>query len=165
MFPDFIVTRPGDTAYPSRAQALYRAQQQSGISPACYVHVRSASDISAVVFAVRSTQCPFAIRGAGHSNVPGASNSPGGITIDISGLYQLEIDDSGEIIRVGAGLRWGEVYAQLEPKNLTVVGGRLTDVGVGGLILGCGISFYTGLHGFACDNVRSFEVSKRWVIK
>lgn len=30
----------------------------------------------------------------------------------------------------------GEVYKQLEPEGLTVVGGRVSDVGVGGFMLG-----------------------------
>ena len=60
--------------------------------------------------------------------------------------------------RVGAGLKWGDVYGVLEGKNLSVVGGRLSGVGVAGLTLGGGISYYSGLHGFACDNVKNFEV-------
>lgn len=60
--------------------------------------------------------------------------------------------------KLGAGLTWGAVYGVLEKKNLTVVGGRLTSVGVAGLTLGGGISHFSGLYGFACDNVRNFEV-------
>ncbi|KAF8250243.1 FAD-binding domain-containing protein [Wilcoxina mikolae CBS 423.85] len=145
--------------YSSCTEALlYWAQQQFTISPACYVHVRTAWDISAVLSIARTTECPFAVRGGGHSDVPGASNSPGGITLDLSGLNQIETTDDGKVTRVGAGLKWGEVYGELEKRNLTVVGGRLTSVGVAGLTLGGGISYLSGLYGFACDNVKNFEV-------
>lgn len=37
-------------------------------------------------------------------------------------------------------------------------GGRVDQVGVGGLLLGGGLSFYAGRDGFACDNVVAYEV-------
>lgn len=39
-----------------------------------------------------------------------------------------------------------------------VPGGRVENVGVGGLLLGGGLSFYAGQTGFACDNVVAYEV-------
>ena len=50
------------------------------------------------------------------------------------------------------------MYRQLEHKDLTVVGGRIGDVGVGGLTLGGGISFFSNMHGWTCDNVATYEV-------
>ena len=50
------------------------------------------------------------------------------------------------------------MYCHLEHRNLTVVGGRIGDVGVGGLTLGGGISFFSNMHGWTCDNVASYEV-------
>ena len=37
---------------------------------------------------------------------------------------------------LGPGGRWGDVYATLDPYEVSVVGGRIPHVGVGGLILG-----------------------------
>ena len=59
---------------------------------------------------------------------------------------------------MGSGNKWISVYHQLEQENLTVVGGRIGDVGVGGLTLGGGISFFSNMHGWTCDNVASYEV-------
>lgn len=42
--------------------------------------------------------------------------------------------------------------------NLTVVIGRDSAVGVGGLVLGGGISFLSPRFGYACDNVINYEV-------
>lgn len=47
---------------------------------------------------------------------------------------------STETVDVGAGLLWDDVYDKLEPDRVTVVGGRMTGVGVAGLILGGGES-------------------------
>ncbi|KAK7937857.1 FAD binding domain protein [Apiospora aurea] len=137
---------------------LFWAQQQQSARPACLVYARSAEEIAAVVGTARTTGCPFAIRGGGHSDIPGASNIDGGITVNMAGLGDVVVDESTGVARVGAGAKWGDVYAELEKTNRTVVGGRLRDVGVGGLLLGGGLSHFSGLHGWACDNVRNYEV-------
>jgi hypothetical protein len=59
---------------------------------------------------------------------------------------------------VGTGNKWLDVYSVLEPKGLSVVGGRVADIGVGGLTLGGGISFFSARFGWACDNVNTYEV-------
>ena len=59
---------------------------------------------------------------------------------------------------MGAGNRWIDVYHRLEPKNLVVIGGRVAPIGVGGLTLGGGISYFSNTYGWACDNVASYEV-------
>jgi hypothetical protein len=37
---------------------------------------------------------------------------------------------------VGPGANWGRVYGVLDPLNISVVGGRSAEVGVGGFTLG-----------------------------
>lgn len=65
----------------------------------------------------------------------GASSSHG-VTIDMKQLNDLQLSEDLATAFVGAGNRWGGVYNFLDPLNLTVVGGRDTQVGVGGLLLG-----------------------------
>ena len=65
----------------------------------------------------------------------GWSNSDGGLSIDLGEFKDVELVKEG-IARVGTGAKWGDVFDFLEPFNLSVVGGRVSDVGVGGLILG-----------------------------
>ena len=61
--------------------------------------------------------------------------------------------------RVPAGARWGKVYEQLhESAGVYVTGGRNELVGVGGFLLGGGNSYFTGVNGFGCDTITSFEV-------
>lgn len=140
---------------------LFWAQQQQFAQPACLVYARSPEEIAVLIATARSVGCPFAIRGGGHSDIPGASNSDGGITVNMAGMSQVVVDEHLGVARVGAGAKWGDVYGELEKTNRTVVGGRLRDVGVGGLLLGGGLSHLSGLRGWACDNVRNYEVSNR----
>ena len=110
---------------------------------------------------------------------PGGSTAAGGIVLDLHHLNALELSEDRETAYVGTGNRWGAVYEFLKPWNLTVVGGRVGDVGVGGFLLGgkfiqlphsvcCeeilahgrigGISFISRRYGWGCDNVRNYEV-------
>jgi hypothetical protein len=66
----------------------------------------------------------------------GASNAIQGVTMDLRHLNSLSIADDHSSTIIGTGKRWGDVYEILEPMNLTVVGGRATQLGVGGFILG-----------------------------
>lgn len=122
------------------------------------MHARSADDVAVVVRTSRSTGCPFAVRSGGHSDRPGASNCAGCVTVNLAGLSSVDVDDDDKVARVGAGATWGQVYSRLEPQGLAVVGGRLTSVGVGGLLLGGGLSHFAGMRGWACDGIRSVEL-------
>lgn len=54
---------------------------------------------------------------------------------------EVTYDSATNTVIVGAGLNWDDVYSALEPYGVNVVGGRVTGVGVAGLILGGGGSF------------------------
>jgi FAD/FMN-containing dehydrogenase len=51
-------------------------------------------------------------------------------------LNKIEVSKDRKSATYGAGLRWADVYSALEKEGLMVVGGRVADVGVGGLTLG-----------------------------
>ena len=82
------------------------------------------------------------------------------MTIDLVRMDGIEMKESEgrKSVVLGAGLRWGRVYQELEKRGLMVIGGRVSDVGVGGLILGGGISFFSAEYGWACDNVVAYEI-------
>jgi FAD/FMN-containing dehydrogenase len=48
----------------------------------------------------------------------------------------VELSDDRATTKVGPGNTWYDVYRQLDPKGVSVVGGREAGVGVGGLTLG-----------------------------
>lgn len=66
----------------------------------------------------------------------GAANIQDGVTIDLSELTQVEVSKDRTSTSVGGGARWEDVYHRLDAMNLAVLGGRVHDVGVGGLTLG-----------------------------
>jgi FAD/FMN-containing dehydrogenase len=88
------------------------------------------------------TQSKFAIRSVGHNSNPGFSSiGVSGILLDLGALNDITLSSNGDVVSVGPGATWDMVYDELEKQQLTVVGGRASGVGVGGLITG-GLSFH-----------------------
>ena len=66
----------------------------------------------------------------------GASNIQGGLTIDLANLNQIQVSQDKTLTHIGAGNRWVNVYSKLDEQQLAVIGGRVANIGVGGLTLG-----------------------------
>lgn len=150
------VLLPGDADYTAREQSYW--SQQARLKPACIVLPRSASEVSTIVTTLASQQAKFAIRSGGHTPHAGSNNIDGGVTIDLSLLNWTRFDAASETVDIGPGGRWRDVYGELDKYHRVVAGGRNGTVGVGGVLLGGGISFSTAQRGFGCDDVISFEV-------
>ncbi|KAI4713811.1 hypothetical protein J4E89_001259 [Alternaria sp. Ai002NY15] len=136
----------------------YWAAQQAVVNPFCVFKPSSVSQVSTVVLLSRLTQCPFAVKGGGHAAFAGGSSIEGGITIALEKFTEKTLSADKKIASVGSGNRWADVYPWIEQYGLEVIGGRISSVGVSGLTLGGGISHYANAHGWACDNIESFEV-------
>lgn len=150
---------PGSPAYDERLSS-YFALQASAVQPVCFVTPHTAGDVSKIVrsLATADAPCSFAIRSGGHMWCPGASNSPGGVTVDLAGLNSIEVNAGDSTVSAGPAATWDAVYAKLDPLGLSVAGGRVAGVGVGGYTLGGGISHFGPRYGWTCDNVTAFEV-------
>ncbi|SMR50220.1 unnamed protein product [Zymoseptoria tritici ST99CH_3D1] len=146
-----------DTAGYQESKSEYFSDWNGDINPACFVVPTEAEDVALIVKTAKDTHCPFAAKSGGHTYFESASNIENGITIDFRGLNQVTPNGDGTV-SLGPGGRWGDVYDTLDPLNITVLGGRLRHIGVGGLLLGGGTSFLTPEHGFACDNICRYQV-------
>lgn len=65
--------------------------------------------------------------------------------LDLHLLNGIQLSEDRETAYVGTGNRWDAVYEYLRPWNLTAVGGRVGDVGVGGFLLGGKLSQFISL--------------------
>ncbi|KAI0140423.1 FAD-binding domain-containing protein [Xylariaceae sp. FL1272] len=136
----------------------WSVQQSKDTKPRCFFQPKNAEEVSITVLLSRATQCPFAVKGGGHAAFKGASNSDGGITIDFIRMNHVIPSSDRKTASLGPGNTWHNVYSNLEKYNLTMVGGRVASVGIGGLLLGGGISFFSGQYGWACDNILDYEI-------
>ncbi|KAI1400394.1 putative FAD-binding oxidoreductase [Hypoxylon fuscum] len=127
-------------------------------TPTCIIHPSLAEHVQHAVTLMVNSNVSFAVRSGGHEPHRGFANIDNGVLVDMSNFTRLDYDADRNVAVVGPGLTWGDVYTQLAAYGVVVVGGRVLDVGVGGLILGSGLSWFTDLYGLACDNVLNFEV-------
>lgn len=122
------------------------SKQNREIIPACIIQPRDAQQLSQVVSILkrehtsRSQQSAaargfFAVRSGGTNTGLGFATIQGGAVIDLGQLNEISPAADGLTVTVGAGVKWGELYDALDAKGLTVVGGRNSPVGVGGLTL------------------------------
>jgi len=115
---------------------LYWSNQQTETSPACRILPKSAKDVAAAFLVTKFLSCPFAVKSGGHGAFAGASNIQDGVTIDLRNVDEIEVNKDRNLTHVGTGNTWGDVYSKLDPQKLSVVGGRVAAIGVGGLTLG-----------------------------
>ncbi|KAJ5747721.1 FAD linked oxidase N-terminal [Penicillium nucicola] len=132
--------------------------QQEEVQPRCVFRPTANTDVSTAVLLSRLTGCEFAARSGGHAAFTGASSRPDGISIWFKDMNQVTLNSDKSVASIGPGNNWLSVYSALEPYGLATVGGRASSIGVGGFVLGGGISYHSNLYGWACDNVQSFEV-------
>ena len=147
---------PDSDEYNERQESFWSLY--SKVEPAVIVCPTSAQEVSTILKTLTNAGQAFAVRSGGHTQWTGANNIEGGVTIDLQHLNWVIFDKDTNTVDIGPGARWKEVYAELEKHGRLVAGGRNGKVGVGGLLLGGGLTFFTGQRGFACDDVVSYEV-------
>ncbi|KAL4954536.1 hypothetical protein BDW69DRAFT_205160 [Aspergillus filifer] len=155
------LTFPSSPTYDALVNKHYATS--APLEPACFFYPQSKEHVSqAVSILVQSDdgspECIFAIRGGGHNPGKGAASAQGGVTIDLSMLNETVYNSDSETLDIMGGANWGAVYQYLKPRGVAVTGGRSDTVGVGGLIIGGGMSYFAPRYGLACDNVVSLEI-------
>lgn len=167
---------PASTTYNSSLSSYYSGQERE-LSPGCIFRPTSTAEVSEFVKLVTSSKgTHFAVRGGGHTIWTGAANVDGGITVDMRLMNSVVLSKDQKIAHLGAGAVFSDIYPQLVPYNLTVMGGRVPGIGAGGFVTGgkyfaCkfiglqdanllpgGITFLSRRHGFSCDNVYGYEI-------
>ncbi|KKZ68374.1 hypothetical protein EMCG_05960 [[Emmonsia] crescens] len=94
---------------------------------------------------ITEVNCTFAVKSGGHATFPGASNIQDGMTFDMRSINEITISPDRKTRVLGTGNTWYALYKALEVHNLTAVGARAADVGVGGQILGAVLDAYVNL--------------------
>lgn len=148
---------PGSEAYTQREESYWSVAAQLG--PWCIVQPNNAQEVAtALTTLLAGAECGIAVRGAGHTGWPGANNIANGATIDLGNMNATTYHAGNSTASILPGSRWLQAYETLDALNVTVPGGRAGTVGVSGLILGGGVSFYSAKRGMVCDNVLGYEM-------
>lgn len=146
--------------YPGSGQYLkdnYHWSASSTQNSQCSFEPATAEDVGTALRILGETQTPFGIKSGGHAANAGFS-STSGVQIAMYSFSDVVYDSTTQTATVGTGLLWDDVYVALQPYNVSVVGAKVTGIGVGGVALGGGYSYLTNQHGLGFDNVVSFEL-------
>ena len=120
----------------SSPEESYYSKQEDEIKPFCVVHPASTTDVSIILKTLKGYNVPFAIRCGGHAVNKGAANIDDGITINLRKINDVRLHPQLSLVSVAGGCKWHDVYSALVFQGLATSGGRLSDVGVGGLSTG-----------------------------
>ncbi|KAE9374008.1 FAD-binding domain-containing protein [Stipitochalara longipes BDJ] len=99
----------------------------------------------------------FAVRSGGHDPNPGHASTHGGVLICLRHMKGATYETNTGLAFVKPGGVWNDVITDLERDDITIVGGRLGVVGVGGYFLQGGMSFLNAQYGLAADNIVGWE--------
>lgn len=146
-----------DQQYKDRTESYWSVSAQ--LHPKCIVQPVSTAEVATAIKTLGANKgCQFAVRGGGHTTWAGSNNIDNGVTIDLGLMNQTTYDEASSLAKIQPGNRWGGVYGALEPYGVTVAGGRASTVGVAGFLTGGGNSFFAAQRGWACDQVKNYEV-------
>ncbi|KAL3293118.1 FAD binding domain-containing protein [Colletotrichum asianum] len=135
-----------DIGYTSE-QLNYWSTACGNLKPGCILVPTSAEEVSAIVKVLETNNETFAVKSGGH-------NPNNYYARTQRGYY----DKASNTVSVGPGNKWEDVHAALDGTGVTVVGGRIGNVGVGGYLLGGGLSFLSTQCGWASNNIVSVEM-------
>ncbi|KAM5345972.1 hypothetical protein ACJ41O_011833 [Fusarium nematophilum] len=152
------VSFPVSTAFFSESNEYWSTVLRSA-RPACIVFPKSAQDVStAVTILNQYPSVKFTAKSGGHDPNLGHATVADGVLISMRDMVGASYDSQKNIAHVKPGGEWNDVISSLAEDGVTVVGGRLGLVGVGGFLLQGGISFLSAQYGLAADNIVGWEM-------
>lgn len=122
---------------------IVRSSACSALLPGCILVPDAADQVSLIVKTLLDNDENFAIKSGGHNPNQNFSSVAGGPLINLKSLTEVTYDAATGTARVGAGNRWSAVIEALQSYNVTVVGGRIGHVGVGGYLVGGTLLLYS----------------------
>ncbi|KAH8693404.1 hypothetical protein GQ44DRAFT_635186, partial [Phaeosphaeriaceae sp. PMI808] len=148
---------PRDSNYKSEVKQ-YWSKCVRDLRPACVVLPTTVAEISAVIRVLnRYLDVNIAVKSGGHDPNPGHASTDGGVLIAMRRMSGAKYDKASGCAYIKPGGTWNDVIRDLEPQGVTVVGGRLGNVGVGGYLLQGGLSFLSAQYGLAVDSIVGWE--------
>jgi FAD/FMN-containing dehydrogenase len=125
--------------------------------PALIAQCHNSQDVSSAVTFARERDLLVAVRGGGHS-WPGKSVCDDGLMIDLSRMYNVDIDIDNERAKVGGGALLAHLDNAALQRGLVTTAGVVSHTGVGGFSLGGGFGRLNRKYGLTIDNMRSATI-------
>ncbi|KAI1097748.1 FAD binding domain-containing protein [Jackrogersella minutella] len=139
-------------------QTEYWSTYSGDLKPTCILEPETSEEVASILSILRENNETFAVKSGGHNPNNYFASVDGGPLISTKKLNEIIFDADSKTVRVGPGNRWDEVGEQLDATGYTVVGGRIGNVGVGGYLLGGGLSFMSTEYGWAANSILEYTV-------
>ncbi|KAL1602685.1 hypothetical protein SLS60_006105 [Paraconiothyrium brasiliense] len=111
-----------------------------------------------------ATNTKFAVRSAGNLDIPGWNAVGGdGVVVALEKLDKKVLSADKKYATIGTGQQWRSVYEWIEGYDVQIIGNREPQVGVGGFLLGGGISLFNDKNGLGMDQVVRYEGIPDWL--
>ncbi|KAL2833892.1 hypothetical protein BDW59DRAFT_179512 [Aspergillus cavernicola] len=149
-----VIFTPHDEGY---ADALRRWSDTGAKPAAIVIQPTEVKDVVTALGWAQDHHIDLAIKCGGHS-VSGTSSSNGGLVIDLSRMKNVTVDTIKKTVTVGGGATWKDVDEAAAEHGLAAVGGTVNHTGVGGLTLGGGYGWLSGMYGLTIDNLLAATV-------
>ena len=153
---------PGAPEYESSvatSNLLYRFMR-----PYWVVKPKSTDEVKAILNEAYKKEATLTVKGGGHCYA-GFSYIDKGVIVDLVNMNKVHLQtDSSEaptVASLGGGAKWAHAYTQLVHRRAdgyVVNGGRCPTVGVGGFVLGGGLSPFGRSFGVGCDTVKAITI-------
>jgi FAD/FMN-containing dehydrogenase len=125
--------------------------------PVAIARCVDAEDIATALDFAQSDALEIAVRGGGH-NPAGHCAVDGGLVVDLSRMWNVEVDPDARIAVCQGGATLLDFDAATQAHGLVTPGGVVGSTGVTGLALGGGIGHLTAQYGLTCDNLIAAEL-------
>ncbi|KAI9878975.1 MAG: hypothetical protein M1830_010029 [Pleopsidium flavum] len=158
-YPDQVFL-PSTGNYTSESTAFW--DQAAWLHPGCVVVPFTPENLAGAVEYLAKHNVTFTVRSGGHMPVAGHASLNQGVMIATTHFTEKTIVPLPNKygvphIRAGAAFRWQDLYEFLNPHGLVLAGGRVSSVG-SSLLLGGGLSYFSGYRGWAANSVVNYEM-------
>ncbi|KAK4110160.1 FAD-binding domain-containing protein [Canariomyces notabilis] len=154
---DIQVASPVTPSYTDE-QLEYWSSTCSALKPSCIIFPNTAAEVAAVLRILSTNNERFAVKSGGHSPNNYFASVDGGPLISTQNLDHVILDPATGIVDIGPGNRLDGLAKKLQGTGWTFVGGRIGNTGVGGLILGGGLSYMSAQYGWSASSVIEYEI-------
>ncbi|KAF1814623.1 FAD binding oxidoreductase [Eremomyces bilateralis CBS 781.70] len=148
------ILKPGTEGYDESLKRFNGAIEKR--APAV-VMVKSDEDIATTVKFAVSNEVLLVVKGGGHT-ISGGSSTDEGIVVDLSQMRGVQINKETREIVAQGGCLWEDVDVAAAAEGLVTVGGTVNHTGIGGLTLGGGYGYLSGLYGLTIDNLLRVKI-------
>ncbi|KAL8750829.1 MAG: hypothetical protein Q9184_006276 [Pyrenodesmia sp. 2 TL-2023] len=149
---DSRILTPGD---PEFATSNERWTDIDRETPAVIIQPSNEADVAITVKAATEAKVPFVPATGGHSPW---STIEDGLIIDLSRFKDISVDADQRIVSVRGGVLMKELQVALSKHDQFTTVANGNTVGTIPYMIGGGISSYTPLIGYACENILSARV-------